>query len=66
MQPQGHLQVVVNLVADYGMNPQTALDAPRWRFSERNSVLLEQAVPQHVAQALSDRGHDFRLVLREE
>jgi gamma-glutamyltranspeptidase/glutathione hydrolase len=57
MQPQGHLQVVVNL-ADYGMNSQTVLDAPRWRFIDRNSVLLEQAVPQHVAETLSDRGHD--------
>ena len=30
MQPQGHLQVVSSMV-DYGLNPQSALDAPRWR-----------------------------------
>ena len=56
MQPQGHVQMVVNLV-DYGMNPQAALDAPRWCFSEGNRVALEQSVPRHVAVGLKDRGH---------
>ncbi|SVE58201.1 uncharacterized protein METZ01_LOCUS511055, partial [marine metagenome] len=31
MQPQGHAQMMVRLF-DYGQNPQTVLDAPRWRF----------------------------------
>lgn len=56
MQPQGHVQMVVNLV-DYGMNPQTALDAPRWRFLEGNTVLIEQTVLRSIAMGLSDRGH---------
>lgn len=60
MQPQGHLQVVINMT-DYGMNPQAALDAPRWRFVSGNTVLLEQAVPQNVALALADRGHDIQV-----
>jgi gamma-glutamyltranspeptidase / glutathione hydrolase len=60
MQPQGHLQVVVNLV-DYGMNPQTALDAPRWRFVNGNQVELEQSVPTAIAQALAERGHDIQI-----
>ncbi len=60
MQPQGHLQVVVNL-ADYGMNPQSALDAPRWQFISGNRVLLEQSVPRHVALALVERGHDIQV-----
>jgi gamma-glutamyltranspeptidase/glutathione hydrolase len=57
MQPQGQLQVVANL-ADYGMNSQAALDAPRWRFVQGKTVFLEQAVPPHVAQTLTDRGHN--------
>lgn len=57
MQPQGHVQVVVNL-ADYGMNPQAALDAPRWRCVSGRTVLVEQAVPRHVALGLADRGHE--------
>lgn len=56
MQPQGHLQVVVNLV-DYGMNPQAALDAPRWQFVRDNVVLLEATVAPPIATALADRGH---------
>jgi gamma-glutamyltranspeptidase/glutathione hydrolase len=60
MQPQGHLQVVVNL-ADYGMNPQSALDAPRWQFISGNRVLLEQSVPRYVALALAERGHDVQV-----
>lgn len=60
MQPQGHLQVIVNMV-DYGMNPQAALDAPRWHFVSGKRVLLEEAVSQNIAQELTERGHEIRV-----
>jgi gamma-glutamyltranspeptidase / glutathione hydrolase len=60
MQPQGHLQMVVNLV-DYGMNPQTALDAPRWRWLSDNRVLLEQSVAPEIGVGLSDRNHQIEV-----
>ena len=60
MQPQGHLQVIVNL-ADYGMNPQTALDAPRWRFLSGDRVLLEPTVPSDVVLELAERGHQIQI-----
>jgi gamma-glutamyltranspeptidase / glutathione hydrolase len=61
MQPQGHLQLAVNL-ADYGMNPQAALDAPRWQITTGKTVWLEQSVPRSLVLALSERGHDVRVI----
>lgn len=58
MQPQGHLQMVVNQV-DYGMNPQTSLDAPRWQWLKERQVAIESAVPQHVMAGLGARGHQL-------
>ena len=60
MQPQGHLQVVVN-IADYGMNPQAALDAPRWQFIPRKRVILEQAVEREIASGLAKKEHEIRV-----
>jgi gamma-glutamyltranspeptidase/glutathione hydrolase len=61
MQPQGHLQLAVNL-ADYGMNPQAALDAPRWQITTGKTVWLEQSVPRSLVLALAERGHDVRVI----
>lgn len=63
MQPQGHLQVVVNQV-DYGMNPQTSLEAPRWRWDGGLRVALEASVPAAVASGLAARGHETLMMER--
>ena len=55
MQPQGHTQVAINTI-DYGMNPQTALDAPRWRV-EGDAVMVELETPRHVIEGLAACGH---------
>jgi gamma-glutamyltranspeptidase/glutathione hydrolase len=60
MQPQGHLQIVVNLM-DYYLNPQATLDAPRWKFLEGNKVLLESRVADTIVRGLIERGHDVTL-----
>jgi gamma-glutamyltranspeptidase/glutathione hydrolase len=59
MQPQGHLQVLANLI-DYGMDPQAALDAPRFRVQERGGlrVHIETGVPLKVRKALAAMGHE--------
>jgi gamma-glutamyltranspeptidase/glutathione hydrolase len=57
MQPQGHLQVVSNLV-DGHLNPQAALDAPRFRWLDGKRVALEtNRVPDEVVATLRARGH---------
>jgi gamma-glutamyltranspeptidase/glutathione hydrolase len=60
MQPQGHLQVMANMV-DYGMDPQAALDAPRFRVDEKGSrrVFVESAVPVATRKKLSAAGHEI-------
>lgn len=56
MQPQGHVQMVVNQV-DWGMNPQASLDAPRWRWLSGMEVEVEMTAPAHILHGLSARGH---------
>jgi gamma-glutamyltranspeptidase/glutathione hydrolase len=62
MQPQGHLQVVMNTV-DFGLNPQAALDAPRWQWMEGKTVEMERSTPEHIVDALSRMGHGVRWAL---
>ena len=56
--PQGHVQMVMNLV-DFGLNPQAALDAPRWQWLGGLRVGIE-----HAARALAElaqRGHQVEI-----
>jgi gamma-glutamyltranspeptidase/glutathione hydrolase len=67
MQPQGHAQIVVNLV-DFGMNLQEAGDAPRIhhsgssqptgeRMTDGGTVNLESGIDYGVVRELMGRGH---------
>jgi gamma-glutamyltranspeptidase / glutathione hydrolase len=73
MQPQGHAQIVCNLI-DWGMNLQEAGDAARWqhegsseptgeRMADGGYVNLEHGVPYESARALMNMGHKVRLDL---
>jgi len=57
MQPQGHLQVLAN-VLDYGMPLQAAMDAPRWRYRADGSLAVEDRFSEGVLPKLARRGHD--------
>ncbi|HEY5657970.1 MAG TPA: gamma-glutamyltransferase, partial [Myxococcota bacterium] len=67
VQPQGHVQILVNMI-DFGMNVQEAGDAARFVHSgssqptgdamrDGGQVELEAGVPRAVAEALRARGH---------
>ncbi len=60
MQPQGHLQLISNMV-DQGMDPQAAIDALRFQVSG-DSVILEEGVDPNVADGLRSRGHRVQLM----
>ena len=70
MQPQGHVQIVTNLV-DFGMNLQEAGDVTRWQHfgsteptesskltaSHVGELALESDIPYQTVRALMDKGH---------
>lgn len=56
VQPQGHVQVVSNLV-DYDRNIQEALDWPRFRFLDTDRVAIEAEAGPAVVKELAARGH---------
>ncbi len=73
MQPQGHVQIVVNLI-DFGLGLQEAGDAARWqhegstdydrsRMTTGGWVNLESGIPWSVVAELKRRGHDIRVDL---
>ena len=59
MQPQGHVQVVMNYV-DFHLDPQQALDAPRWQWMRDNSVTVETRFDMELTRQLQRMGHDIR------
>jgi gamma-glutamyltranspeptidase/glutathione hydrolase len=62
-QAQAHAQFVANIV-DYGMNVQAALEQPRFSKDSFDGcdVQMEETVPADVRAALTQRGHQIKLL----
>jgi gamma-glutamyltranspeptidase/glutathione hydrolase len=56
MQPQGHVQLLLNLLV-FCMDPQAAVDAPRFRSYEGKRLALETPIGPDVRRALESLGH---------
>lgn len=57
MQVQGQVQFLSNLI-DFGMDPQSALDAPRWRLEDNlRDTALEPGLLASIGDELAARGH---------
>ncbi|XP_060077764.1 glutathione hydrolase-like YwrD proenzyme [Ylistrum balloti] len=64
MQPQGHVQVLLNML-EFGMNPQQALDQPRICIGggygyDESYVSVEDGIPTEAVEGLVDKGHSVR------
>ena len=57
IQAQGHVQVLSSLI-DRKLGLQEAIDAPRFRFTEGKSVLLEDELGSSTIDSLIGRGHE--------
>ena len=64
MQPQGHFQVI-NALIDDDLNPQEALDRPRWCLvagTSSSTLALEEGIPVQTMARLGQLGHAARPV----
>ena len=60
-QTQSLLQIVHNVVV-FGMTPQQAIEAPRFRSSGGLSVSIEDRVPADVLAGLEALGHELAII----
>jgi gamma-glutamyltranspeptidase/glutathione hydrolase len=64
MQPQGHVQIITHMI-DHKMDPQAALDAPRFCLEGGNpagAVLFEPLIPQSSLDSLKMKGHIVKTI----
>ena len=56
MQAQGHVQMFLRTQI-WDQEPQTAVDAPRWRVLDPTTVSIEETAPASLKADLAARGH---------
>ena len=58
MQPQAHLQVLLSAI-DHHLNPQDALDKPRWMWTGGKTIEVEQSFDAAILGQLARAGHNI-------
>jgi gamma-glutamyltranspeptidase/glutathione hydrolase len=58
MQAQGHVQMTLRMEL-WGQDPQTAVDAPRWRVMQGLGLACEAAMPEGTRATLAAMGHEI-------
>ena len=58
MQPQAHVQVLTNMI-DFNLNPQSALDAPRFMWTGDKNVEIEMDYGNYMINTLKEFGHNM-------
>lgn len=71
MQPQGHVQVLLNMLA-FNYSPQTALDSPRFCIGAGmpggdgkvldRTIFIEEGISEETIQGLKDLGHNINVL----
>lgn len=56
MQPQGHAQMMIRIF-EFGQNPQTAIDAPRWQVGQKFNINVESGFDNNTISKLTQMGH---------
>ena len=57
IQAQGHVQMVLRM-ENFGQDPQTAIDAPRWRVLDAKRVAIEPDIGKEALAGLEAMGHE--------
>ena len=60
MQPQGHVQVILNTLRDQ-LNPQAAIDAPRWQWLAGQEIEVEYDLGERAVRELGRMGHSVHV-----
>jgi len=65
-QPQTQTVLITRMI-DYGMDPQTAIDKPRWVWGrtwgeETQELRVESRIPESVRRKLEEAGHKVRVL----
>ena len=64
-QVQTNFQLAVALI-DHGLDPQSAIDAPRWYHESGRALLMEAGYSEKTRKGLAERGHNLTVLAGQD